>query len=183
MEEWKQTQYENYEVSSYGNVRNTKTGKVLKQRKNKNGYNRINVSQDGKKKTVEVHRLVAETFLVHQQKIGLVVNHINTDRIDNRASNLEWTTVGENNRKRNKPKVFIRKLTKDEYTQIAEKYTTGLYNQETLTHWVCSTFEIKTNHHNIYNLVNGKTYSKYFERLPQSTRESMAKVTKSNRTK
>jgi hypothetical protein len=42
-----------------------------------------------------VHRLVAELFVPGQQP-GLVVNHMNGVKSDNRASNLEWVTQGEN---------------------------------------------------------------------------------------
>lgn len=49
MEEWKQIlEYENYEVSSYGNVRNKKTGRILKSARN-GGY--LHVSLSSKKNT------------------------------------------------------------------------------------------------------------------------------------
>ena len=46
---------------------------------------------DGRKITRTIHRLVA-THFVDGYKKGLVVNHINEDKTDNRASNLEWCT-------------------------------------------------------------------------------------------
>ena len=42
-----------------------------------------------------VHRLVAEAFLPNPLMMP-VVNHLNHDRADNRASNLEWTTQAQN---------------------------------------------------------------------------------------
>ena len=46
MEEWKQvSEYENYEVSSYGNVRNKKTGRILKPARN-GGYLHVSLSSN-----------------------------------------------------------------------------------------------------------------------------------------
>ncbi|QIR22176.1 hypothetical protein GXP72_07025 [Enterobacter sp. SES19] len=99
MEYFKQTQYENYEVSNYGTVRNTKNGKVLEGGISKSsGYRKVSLSvvNKGSKKTVthEVHRLVAETFL--GQHKGLVVDHIDDNPLNNEVSNLRWITQSEN---------------------------------------------------------------------------------------
>lgn len=44
---------------------------------------------------LKVHRLVAQVF-VKGQASGLVVNHIDGDKANNRADNLEWVTIQEN---------------------------------------------------------------------------------------
>jgi len=45
-----------------------------------------------------VHRLVADTFCTKPKSDEeLYVNHLNGDKHDNRASNLEWVTMAENN--------------------------------------------------------------------------------------
>lgn len=97
-----------YEVSNRGQVRSLdrvvhhpkKTqrykGKILKQRLGGAGYLIVNLSIDGVKKTHSVHRLVAEEFVT-----GSIfqphVNHIDLDRTNNGADNLEWVTQAENN--------------------------------------------------------------------------------------
>ena len=60
----------------------------------KNGeksYSYISVNDE----TYLIHRLVAATFLDHPQGKDFV-NHIDGDKWNNRADNLEWCTVSEN---------------------------------------------------------------------------------------
>lgn len=49
---------------------------------------------DGKYHTKAVHRLVAENFLSCPK--GVPVNHINRDKLNNRANNLEISSTREN---------------------------------------------------------------------------------------
>jgi hypothetical protein len=95
-EEWKQIQdYDNYEVSSLGNVRNSKTGRVLKLT-NKGGYVFTGLSKNSNGKTIPVHRLVALAFLDNPENKPQV-NHKDKTRSNNIISNLEWSTASENN--------------------------------------------------------------------------------------
>lgn len=97
-----------YQVSNMGRVRSLdrlvnnlhpyiKKGQMLKPSMNKGrGYLRVSFS-DGQRnyKHYEVHRLVALHF-VPGYKEGLVVNHINEIKTDNRAENLEFCTYKYN---------------------------------------------------------------------------------------
>ena len=50
-----------------------------------------------------VHRIVAETFIEKPEGYGKVeVDHINRDKLDNRAENLRWVTHTENQANRSK---------------------------------------------------------------------------------
>lgn len=92
-EEWKNIQdYENYEVSNLGNVRNKKTGRILKSY-DKGGYAVIGLS---KSKTFQVHRLVCQAFIPNPENKPQV-NHIDKNGLNNNVKNLEWNTVLENN--------------------------------------------------------------------------------------
>lgn len=96
-----------YQVSNMGRVRSLDRwslderphfikGMMLKSSLNGHGYVRVSLS-DGHRncKHYEVHRLVALHF-VPGYKEGLVVNHINEIKTDNRAENLEWCTYQYN---------------------------------------------------------------------------------------
>ena len=93
-ENWKPIHnYENYSVSSFGNVRNNKTNRILKQNKGK--YLGVFLSSKGSTKRFNVHRLVALHFLDNDEN-KCCVNHKNGDKFDNYVENLEWVTSSEN---------------------------------------------------------------------------------------
>ena len=83
-----------YEVSSGGRVRNSK-GKILTPHLYGHGYLRIDLFKSSKKKSVAVHRLVAEAF-VAKPKGAEVVNHLDECKTNNCVENLEWTTQKKN---------------------------------------------------------------------------------------
>lgn len=58
-------------------------------------YPRVQLCRDGKKKQVDIHRIVAESFLPNPNNYP-VVNHKNEIKTDNRVENLEWTTERKN---------------------------------------------------------------------------------------
>ena len=81
--------YEDYEVSSHGQVRKLNYG-LLKPSKKDNGYMIVNLFKNKKKKTYYVHRLVATMFIENDDETKTQVNHINELKHDNRVENLEW---------------------------------------------------------------------------------------------
>ena len=86
----------NYEVSNLGEVRNKNTGAIMKQVLGRDGrYLSVFLCNNGKENTQRVHRLVAEAFLGKEP--DLMVNHIDGNKQNNRADNLEWCTAKENN--------------------------------------------------------------------------------------
>lgn len=110
-----------YQVSNLGRVRSLdrgmwvtqdrytkprwmkRKGKVLKpgigaKVKDRRGqYARVVLCKYGKSKTYDVHRLVGLHFVSNPLNKP-ALNHINADSLDNRAANLEWCTIAENNR-------------------------------------------------------------------------------------
>jgi hypothetical protein len=88
---------EHYAVDKKGNIYSLKQGKIrkLKATCNGNGYMRLNLSKDGKRKKYYVHRLVAEAYLPDFSE-DLQVDHIDRDRTNNCISNLRMVTQQQN---------------------------------------------------------------------------------------
>ena len=96
-----------YEVSNTGKIRSltrkVKMGRgyrifeatILKPQIDKDGYFKVNLSKNGKKKRFFVHRLVAEAFIENPNNFP-VVNHKDGNKQNNHVDNLEWTTISEN---------------------------------------------------------------------------------------
>lgn len=105
-EEWKPITYPGidggkYEVSSYGNVRNIKSGRLLKPYPDgKNRYMYLSFAIIGnkiKRRNVSIHRLVAWHFVEGYTKERNEVNHIDNNERNSYYENLEWCTHAENN--------------------------------------------------------------------------------------
>ena len=98
-EQWKAIEgYSNYEVSTYGRVRNIKTNKIVKPRPTNRGYLRVALySDNGKKygKDITIHSLVLNAFSVKPEG-NYEPDHINLNKFDNRLENLRWVTRKEN---------------------------------------------------------------------------------------
>ncbi len=93
---WKQIKGTKYEVNENGEIRNSETGHIKKQRINKRGYATVNMYKDGKMQKVVVHRLVAEAFIPKEEGKNCV-NHKDEDKTNNYFGNLEWCDIRYNN--------------------------------------------------------------------------------------
>lgn len=92
-----------YEVSDQGRVRSLRylghVGKVqiLKPGNTHGGYLQVPLCRDSQRKMLRVHRLVAEAFCPNPcpEKFNQV-NHIDENKLNNAAQNLEWCDVKYN---------------------------------------------------------------------------------------
>lgn len=96
-----------YEISDFGRVRSfdrvilrsngiseMRPGRIMRSALAGRGYPFVKLFKDGKGKAFYIHRLVAAAFLPFVE--GMHVNHIDFDKTNNRASNLEWVTPKQN---------------------------------------------------------------------------------------
>ncbi|WP_195252059.1 NUMOD4 domain-containing protein [Hoylesella timonensis] len=85
-----------YQISSWGRVRSFKGKYVryLKPQIKKNGYYYITF---GDKRRFTIHRLVA-TYFIENPNCYPIINHKDSNKLNNRFTNLEWCTYSYNNK-------------------------------------------------------------------------------------
>lgn len=101
--------FDDYFVSRDGRVWSTKgKGRWLKPAQNNNGYLYVVLCRDGKTFTKKLHRLVAEAFVPNDDPEHKdTVDHIDEDKTNNRAANLQWLSNADNVRKSNCKPVML----------------------------------------------------------------------------
>ncbi len=85
-----------YAISSESRVYSTRSCRCLKPILSRAGYLRVHLAVNGIVRTFSVHRLVAHAFVPNPDGKP-TVNHLNEVKTDNRAKNLEWATIREQN--------------------------------------------------------------------------------------
>ena len=166
---WKPiTDFEKYEVSSCGRVRNSETGKNLRLTI-KSGYYHIGLTSNNNlekiKKTFKVHRLVGLAFIPNPENKP-EINHKDKNKLNNNIENLEWNTRKQNNQHRlidliiktnkNKPVLRLDKDTEEileEYNSIEEAGIWAYNNELTKT--------IHNGRNSIGNCLNGLSKISY----------------------
>lgn len=119
-EEWKEIEGYGgfYFVSNLGRVKSVVNGeeKLLTITKMQTGYRKVILTSHGKRRNCTVHRLVAKAFVDGYQD-GYTVNHIDENKDNNRADNLEWCSSRENtlkycenHKQENKPYKYFKRV-------------------------------------------------------------------------
>lgn len=141
-----------YEVSSYGRVRSLdrydssnhfRKGKLLKLKKENNGYIRITLCKCGIEKMYMVHRLVANEFIDNPYKLPQI-NHKDENPTNNRVDNLEWCNQEYNNK-------YGLRLKRIRNINVKNGLWTGLSKKEYNKKWVEENRDKYLNYQRIYN--------------------------------
>jgi len=88
-------EYPNYLISNRGRIKSKLRNRIISQRVHDRYYDCRIKNKSGKNKSPRVHRLVAEVF-VSNPEAKAHVNHIDGNKLNNNADNLEWSTPQEN---------------------------------------------------------------------------------------
>lgn len=104
-----------YWINSYGRVWSDYSKKWLVPIPNGRGYLRVCLCRDGKTFFKLIHRLVAEAFVPNDDpEHKTEADHIDEDKTNNRADNLQWLSHTDNVRKSNcKPVMLFDTLSGD----------------------------------------------------------------------
>ena len=86
-----------YKISNTGRIFSNKFNRCLHPYTDKDGYLKINLYKDGKRRAFRMHRLVALAFIPNPDGHP-EVHHINKKRADNKSFNLEWRNLHHYNR-------------------------------------------------------------------------------------
>lgn len=97
---WEPIDGYDYEVSNFGQVRNSECY-IINSRMSNSGYRYIRLYKMGEVATLYIHRLVCAAFQKNTYN-KKVVDHINGNKLDNNNCNLRWVSYSENGLNRNK---------------------------------------------------------------------------------
>lgn len=172
LEKWKPISgYEDlYAISNLGRVKSLPKSRssvnILKQQ-NLRGYRRICLRKNGKPKSLQVHRLVLETF-AGACPIGFEASHLNGNRADNRISNLVWESRKQNHLRKhehgtaqNGERHSQCKLKESQIKEIFQAYkgwpVAGKNRRFGFADWVSKKYKIHIDY--VYLIIRGRTWS------------------------
>ena len=168
-----------YQISNLGRIKSLKrkytTGnKILKYHKNNNGYCYIDLCKNAETKKFLIHRLVAINFIPNLNNY-LEVNHIDENKENNCATNLEWCDREYNNnygtrKKRQSEKIRGRKANDNTKLKMSKSHSKKVVqydlNGNIIKIWnsakdVCQESNFKYDSFKYY--LQGKSKKEYYE--------------------
>ena len=175
MNQWRPVKgYEElYEVSSEGEIKSLEKTrknskgqyiqeeKILAQSLTTTGYKKVELVRDGKRKSLKVHRLVAQAFIPKVEGKPYV-NHKDGNPLNNSVDNLEWCTQAENVQHAYDMGLNRNKLNID-WNEVARQYGLGISSCKLAKKYNCSVTTITRNLRNLGIEVRttGESQNKY----------------------
>lgn len=139
--------YPGYFLTRTGEVWSNRRGSMrrLHSQTNRDGYQSVTFSVDGRSVGRLLHRLMLTTFVGEPPTDQHVTRHLNGDRADNRLSNLAWGTQAENitdalghgtmhQMQRRGELVPSAKLLEDDVRQIEQRARSGAETVKSIAH-------------------------------------------------
>ena len=123
-----------YQVTSDGQIRGVKQGKYLRPQDNGTGYKFVFLSKDGEKHRMYIHRIVAEAFCPRTNDAFTEIHHIDGNRNNNAAYNLEWTDKSDHRRLHKQKEVEQLDPTTEE---VVNTYCSGIEAARALGGYAC----------------------------------------------
>lgn len=126
---------------------------MLKPFDNGKGYKKINLMIDGKRKSMYVHRLVAEIYVNKPRKRYCdQVNHIDGDKSNNHYTNLEWLTNQEN-------QIHAHKTGLKPKAKLNKNSVKAIRRSKAKVKYLAKKYKVSTS--TIYAVLNKKIYNYY----------------------
>ena len=149
---WKPVKgFPDYEASNFGKIRNINTKHVLKEYVSNSGYYEVSVYLNGKAYPKTVHRLIAQTFMSQYDDQKNVINHIDSNRLNNNLLNLEWcSSIFNTHEMQNRVGIKTKKA-RDKLKQVSKKPVYQLDNEHNIIHKYNSIKEASYSVHHSYN--------------------------------
>lgn len=117
-----------YLIYEDGRIFDVENNRFKKQYENKKGYMFTSFYINGKSKKFFIHRLVLMMFNPVKNMENLQVDHIDTNKKNNRLDNLEWVTQSENQRRAFKNGLISRSGIKNSQCKLNEKEVIEIAN-------------------------------------------------------
>ncbi|AGE59492.1 hypothetical protein ATCVOR07043_656R [Acanthocystis turfacea Chlorella virus OR0704.3] len=97
------TVFDGYTIDENSIVKNIKTGHVMSQHEDNDGYNRVTLRHEGKPRSIFVHRAFASTFIGKPPSLEHTTEHDDRNRGNNVPSNILWKDKSDQAKNRDMP--------------------------------------------------------------------------------